>query len=100
MRTIIDLPEKAIQALDAMSAKLNLSRAELVRRSVSAYLERQNASASPITNDIYGLYHDLYDKNADSLDIQNALRREWDEAPSSINAGFTLQNSAETVYDE
>ena len=100
MRTIVDLPENAVKALDAMGAKLSLSRAELVRRSVNSYLEKQNASISPITNDIYGLYSDLYDKHTDSLELQNTLREEWGEKYPSIDSNFMLHDSGKNGYNE
>lgn len=99
MRTLIDLPENAVKALDAIGANLDLSRAELVRRSVNAYLEKHDAAGTPIKNDIYGLYSDIYAQDTDSLEIQQALRAEWDE-PVSINANFTLQDSGDNTYDD
>lgn len=98
MRTIVDLPENAIKSLDAIGANLDLSRAELVRRSVNAYLEEQNAAGTPIKNDIYGLYSDIYDKHTDSLAIQEELRAEWGE-PTPVDMNFTLQDSGKNDYD-
>ncbi len=99
MRTIVDLPENAVQALDAIGAKLDLSRAELVRRSVDSYLEKHDAAGTPVKNDIYGLYADLYDNETDSLEIQDALRNEWAQ-PESIDINFTLHDSGKRTYDD
>ncbi len=100
MRTIVDLPENSIKALDAIGAKLELSRAELVRRSVSAYLEKHNAAGTPIKNDIFGLYNDIYDKHTDSLELQESMRNEWSETPMSVNTNFTMQDSGNNQYDD
>jgi len=39
MRTIVDLPEDQIKALDSIGKREDLSRTELVRRAVAAYLD-------------------------------------------------------------
>lgn len=42
MRTIADLPEEQIRALDAYSKKYGVSRAEAVRRAVANFLPRRH----------------------------------------------------------
>lgn len=73
MRTIVELPEQQIEALKALSDKEGLSRAELVRRAVAAYLRlHQNEN----NESAFGLWQK---RNIDGLHYQQQLRQEWDE---------------------
>ena len=46
MRTLIDIPEQDLAALNRMSKAENVSRAELVRRAITLYLSPQKRDNS------------------------------------------------------
>lgn len=94
MRTIVDLPEEDIQALDLLAKRSKLSRAELVRRSVTAYIEKE-AENNAITHDIFGLYSDVFTQ--DALEIERNLRGEWDERESHT-ATWGLNEPVQSPY--
>jgi len=72
MRTIIDLPEIQLEALDAVCAREGVSRAEGVRRAVAGYLK----DARPAGPDpAFGLWRA---RPRDGVAYQRRLRREWD----------------------
>lgn len=75
MRTIIELPEEQLRALDAWRQSRGVSRAEAVRRAVAELLgngEQVRAAADAA----FGLWRD---RGVDGLDEQQRLRAEWDE---------------------
>ncbi len=73
MRTIVELPEQQIEALKALSKQEGLSRAELMRRAVAAYLRlHQNENGASA----FGLWQK---QDEDGLHYQQQLREEWDE---------------------
>ena len=72
MRTIIDLPADQIQALDALSKRENISRAEAVRRAVAEHLQRHLRSGA---DRAFGIWRD---RKEDGLAYQERVRREWD----------------------
>ena len=73
MRTIVDLPEKQIEALKRMSEASRSSRAELVRRAIDEYLARH----LPAQNDeAFGIWRK---RKIDGLDYQDRMRDEWDQ---------------------
>jgi metal-responsive CopG/Arc/MetJ family transcriptional regulator len=51
MRTLVDLPEKQIQELTAISQSLHVSRAEVIREAINNYL----AAKQRPTQDAFGL---------------------------------------------
>lgn len=70
MRTIVDLPEKDLQAVKALARREKVSQAEAIRRAVKAYL----ASNQPgLPEDAFGLWAD----RPDGVAYQRALREEW-----------------------
>ncbi len=72
MRTIIDLPEAHVEALDALCRGEGISRAEAVRQAVAAHL-RLARQRHP--DAAFGLWK----RGAvDGLKYQERLRREWD----------------------
>ncbi|MCP5137869.1 MAG: CopG family transcriptional regulator [Gammaproteobacteria bacterium] len=73
MRTIVDLPEKQIEALKSLAESANVSRAELVRRAVADYLVRQQP---PDGDSAFGLWKG---RAQDGVAYQEQLRSEWDE---------------------
>ncbi len=82
MRTIVDIPENQIKALDLLGKKEDLSRAELVRRAVKTYLdiEQQNKSAGGLDKHFGFLKDDLQPFDGlDALEYERKMRAEWDQ---------------------
>lgn len=71
MRTIIDLPEKALKALSEICQREGISRAEAIRRAVEAYTSRK---APTPDDEAFGIWRA---RGVDSLKYQDALRAEW-----------------------
>ncbi len=74
MRTIIELPEDQLRALDAWREARGISRAEAVRRAVSNLLADEVHVRAAVES-AFGLWRD---RGVDGLDEQERLRREWD----------------------
>lgn len=72
MRTIIDLPERQLDALERISKGRKLSRAELIRRAVDLYL----AEHAPAAVAAFGLWRRAGARE-DGLAYQRRLRKEW-----------------------
>ena len=75
MRTIIDLPEAHIEALDALCRRDGISRAEAIRRAVAAHLEGERR---PEPGAAFGLWKR---RPVDALAYERRLRREWERGP-------------------
>jgi len=73
MRTIVDIPEDQVEALKRLGERARLSRAELVRRAVAEYLQRQAPGPGDTA---FGLWRE---QPLDALAVQDSLRAEWDE---------------------
>lgn len=93
MRTIVDLPEDDVKNLDLIAKHMDVSRAELVRRSVAEYLAK--TEATPITNDIFGKFKDTF--KADSLEIESAWRSEWEGREASTH--WAMHESSDNAYE-
>ncbi len=80
MRTIVDLPEEQIAALDNYCEEENVSRAEAVRRAVSEFVPaKAKEKKRSIKNDPgFGSWKNL---NIDGLEFQGKIRAEWDHRP-------------------
>jgi hypothetical protein len=77
MRTIVDLPDEQIQALEAYSKKYGVSRAEAVRRAVARFLpERRRQSVDFRNHPAFGSWKD---GDLDSVKFQRNLRAEWED---------------------
>lgn len=74
MRTIVDLPEEQIEALDALCRREGISRAEAVRRAVAGHLRENQALGA---GRAFGIWRG---RPTDGLKYQARLRREWDRA--------------------
>jgi metal-responsive CopG/Arc/MetJ family transcriptional regulator len=70
MRTLIDIPEKQIKALTAISQAEKVSRAEVIREAIAYYLDKK----IPQTDDAFGLWKD---HKVDGLAYQEQVRSEW-----------------------
>jgi hypothetical protein len=76
MRTLIDLPDEQIKALDRYRAKKKISRAEAVRRAVAAFLPRNRTPETDWAN------HPAFGctkkgRKSDSTDFVRRIRGEW-----------------------
>ncbi len=70
MRTLIDIPEKQIKELTAISQAEKVSRAEVIREAITYYLEKKKSQS----DDAFGLWKG---RNVDGLAYQEQVRSEW-----------------------
>ncbi len=78
MRTLIDIPEHQLDDLSAICAARKVSRAQLVREAIDAFIQRYRPSREPA----FGLWRDQLAPNGDEaphdgLAYQERLRSEW-----------------------
>lgn len=71
MRTIVDIPEQALRALDHLCKRERISRAEAIRRAVNSLLKQQTP---PAEQQAFGLWKD---RNITGTDYEDRLRDEW-----------------------
>ena len=71
MRTIVDLPAAERAQLDVLCRQRGLSRAEALRQALRLWLEQQK----PSHGEVFGLWRD---RPEGSLELQQALRQEWE----------------------
>jgi len=72
MRTIIDIPDQALKALDRLCKREQISRAEAIRRAVRLFLRQQLPSG--VDNEVFGLWRE---REAQGRDYEDRLRNEW-----------------------
>lgn len=83
MRTIVDLPEEQVRALDKIGQDENVSRAELVRQAVGLYLldNKRKKTGEVIGPDIFGTVEpgdpEFWD-GLSGLEWERKMRAEWD----------------------
>jgi predicted transcriptional regulator len=70
MRTLVDIPEAQIEALDKLAAAKQVSRASLIREAVGDLLDRQK-------DDVVRSGFGLWGNSEDGLAVQRRLRSEW-----------------------
>jgi hypothetical protein len=75
MRTIIDLPEDQLDALDRICRRDSISRAEAIRCAVDLLVRDRAAAASQTA---FGLWR--ASRPVDGLKYQERLRHEWGAA--------------------
>ena len=73
MRTIVELPNDQVAALDGLCRRDGISRAEAVRRAVAEHLLRNQVSEPRA----FGLWRGRRGLS-DGLAYQRRVRREWD----------------------
>jgi metal-responsive CopG/Arc/MetJ family transcriptional regulator len=73
MRTIIELPQEQLEALDQICRQDEISRAEAIRRAVAEHVKRRIAGDA---RRAFGIWRG---RRLDGLKYEQALRREWDE---------------------
>lgn len=71
VRTLIDLLDVQVRALDELSRRERRSRAALIRQAVDEYLSKRRGSGQ---DDAFGLWGD---RRIDGLAYQEKLRGEW-----------------------
>lgn len=75
MRTIVDLPKEQIEALDRYGKDHGVSRAEVMREAVAAYLP---LPAQKKHFDKHPAFGSWKGKKVDSVEYIRKLRNEWD----------------------
>lgn len=70
MRTLVDIPDRQIEALSAICKAKDIPRAEAVRRAIDAFIERNR----PVPVEAFGLWSRT---SEDGLDYQERMRSEW-----------------------
>jgi predicted transcriptional regulator len=71
MRTLVDLGNAQIQALDELSKREKRSRAALIRQAIDDYLATQRSEQD---GDAFGLWGK---RKVDGLAYQKKMRSEW-----------------------
>jgi metal-responsive CopG/Arc/MetJ family transcriptional regulator len=71
MRTLVDIPDDDLSLLNKLSEAGNISRAELVRQAISAYLKTHKEAER---EEGFGLWAE---NSVDGLAYQKKIRREW-----------------------
>ncbi len=71
MRTLVDIPENDLTALDAIAVVENVSRASLIRKAVNAFLSQNSLGER---SEAFGLWGD---NKIDGLAYQDRIRGEW-----------------------
>jgi hypothetical protein len=72
MRTIIDLTDEQLAALDGICRRDGISRAEAVRQAVTLLMRQRGASRSGVA---FGIWRGR--RGTDGLAYQDRIRREW-----------------------
>jgi metal-responsive CopG/Arc/MetJ family transcriptional regulator len=70
MRTLVDIPDTQIEELIRISRAEKVSRAEIIRQAVAAFIEMKK----PDTVEAFGLWKE---HEIDGLAYQEQLRAEW-----------------------
>lgn len=71
MRTLVDIGESELKALDRMAKESDVSRASLIRAAIRDYVERREAGDG---DEAFGLWGK---RKIDGLAYQERLRSEW-----------------------
>lgn len=75
MRTIIEIPDEQLRALDAWRRTRGMTRAEAVRRAVAGLLQDEDEVRTAVES-AFGLWRG---RDIDGLAEQDRLRAEWDD---------------------
>lgn len=79
MRRLVDIPDNLLAELTAFAHKEGISRAELMRRALDAYVstlkQKQDMAEQDTLEAVRGLWKD---RDIDGVDYQRQLREEWD----------------------
>ncbi len=72
MRALVDIPEQDLQHLNRISKLDKVSRAEVIRRAITAYIAPRRGSG---IDEAFGLWAD---RKEDSRKYLEKLRHEWE----------------------
>lgn len=75
MRITVDIPDEQLDLLAAVCRRDGVSRAEVVRRAVAAYLEQQRVTT---WDDAFGIWRE---REIEGVAYQRKLRSEWPYRP-------------------
>lgn len=73
MRTIVELPEKQLEALATICSQEKASRAEIIRRAVGQYIQEKQSGKG---RNAFGLWKK---KKINALKYESQLRAEWNK---------------------
>jgi hypothetical protein len=71
VRTLVDIPAEDLELVNGLAKKLDISRAELVRRAIASYLLPHRADPAAAA---FGLWRN---RPVDGLEYQERIRGEW-----------------------
>jgi metal-responsive CopG/Arc/MetJ family transcriptional regulator len=71
MRTLVDITDRQVAALDELSKREERSRAALIRQAIDDYLAKRRSKQE---NDAFGLWGE---RKVDGLIYQEKVRSEW-----------------------
>lgn len=71
MKTLVEIEDAHIEALDALAVRSKKSRSALIRKAIADFLAIENANAS---DDGFGLWGK---RKIDGLEYQKKIRSEW-----------------------
>jgi metal-responsive CopG/Arc/MetJ family transcriptional regulator len=71
MRTLVDIGDKQVDALDRLARESGKSRAALIRAAIDDYLSKRLATG---THEAFGLWGK---RKSDGVAFQERARREW-----------------------
>jgi len=71
MRTLVDIPDDDVRALDDLSRRRHVSRARVIRAAICDYLARHRVRDG---EDAFGLWGNV---GGDGLEYERRLRSEW-----------------------
>lgn len=71
MKTLIEIEDADIEALDAIAARSKQSRSALIRRAIASFLEEARSGAE---EEAFGLWGK---RKVDGLAYQKRIRAEW-----------------------
>ena len=71
MRTLVDIPAEDLDLVNGVAKKLDISRAEFVRRAISQYLQPHRTDPAA---EAFGIWRD---RPGDGLEYQKRMREEW-----------------------
>ncbi len=74
MRTLIDLKEEDIRALDEAAKREGVSRASLMREAIAEYLGRRRKAGADVG---FGAWKKAGQPHVDGLAYQEKIRKEW-----------------------
>lgn len=81
MRTLVDIPDDKVAALDALARRKSWSRAEAVRQGIDRLLAVEKAAEMAGLEAAFGGWAHL---GVDGLAYQRDIRAEWDDRPNAL----------------